>query len=175
MCLSRRFYIVLTLLILLIAAGYLVAPLFNIGRWLLLVFLCLTMAEVAVLYSRKGIEASRLCADRFSNGDENRVTLQVMNHYGFPVHIEVIDEAPVVFQRRDVCFKEKVPSNGEQTIRYSLRPVSRGVYSFGSIRVFATTILGLVQRRFTSGEPVQVKVLRRPSCSNHLESGSVCL
>ena len=158
MFLSRRFYILLTLLILLIAAGYLVAPLFNIGRWLLLAFLCLVVIEVVLLYSRKGIQASRHCADRFSNGDENKVRLQVTNRYAFPVSIEVIDEAPVVFQRRDVSFKAKVPTNGEQTIGYTLRPVSRGIYSFGRIRVFATTVLGLVQRRFTCGEPVEVKV-----------------
>ena len=47
----------MTLLILLMAAGYLVAPLFNIGRWLLLVFLCLTIAETVILYSKKGMEA----------------------------------------------------------------------------------------------------------------------
>jgi uncharacterized protein (DUF58 family) len=148
----------LILLILLIAAGYLTAPLFHIGRWLLLVFVCVTIAEAVVLYHRHGIEASRLCADRFSNGDENKVTLQVMNHYAFPVHVEVIDEAPVVFQRRDVYFRERIPSNEEQSISYTLRPVSRGIYSFGRIRVFATTVLGLVQRRFTCGEPVEVKV-----------------
>ena len=158
MFLSRRFYIVLILLILLIAAGYLAAPLFHIGRWLLLVFVCVTIAEAVVLYHRHGIEASRLCADRFSNGDENKVTLQVMNHYAFSVHVEVIDEAPVVFQRRDVYFKERIPSNEERSISYTLRPVSRGIYSFGRIRVFATTVLGLVQRRFTCGEPVEVKV-----------------
>lgn len=158
MFLSRRFYIVLILLILLIAAGYLVAPLFHIGRWLLLVFLLLVTTEAVVLYSRKGIEASRLCADRFSNGDENKVTLQVMNHYAFPVHVEIIDEAPAVFQRRDVYFRERIPSNEEQSISYTLRPVSRGIYSFGRIRVFATTVLGLVQRRFTCGEPLEVKV-----------------
>lgn len=158
MFLSRRFYIVLILLILLIAAGYLVAPLFHIGRWLLLVFLLLVTTEAVVLYSRKGIEASRLCADRFSNGDENKVALQVMNHYAFPVHVEVIDEAPVVFQRRDVYFRETISSNEEQSISYTLRPVSRGIYSFGRIRVFATTVLGLVQRRFTCGEPFEVKV-----------------
>jgi uncharacterized protein (DUF58 family) len=156
--LSRRFYILLTLLILLIAAGYLVAPLFNIGRWLLLAFLCLVGIEVVLLYSRKGIQASRHCTDRFSNGDENKVGLQVANRYAFPVSIEVIDEAPIVFQRRDVSFKAKVPINGEQTISYTLRPVSRGIYSFGMVRVFATTVLGLVQRRFTCGEPVEVKV-----------------
>ena len=158
MFLSRRFYIVLILLILLIAAGYLAAPLFHIGRWLLLAFVCVTIAEAVVLYHRHGIEASRLCADRFSNGDENKVTLQVMNHYAFPVHVEVIDEAPVVFQRRDVYFRERIPSNEEQSISYTLRPVSRGIYSFGRIRVFVTTVLGLVQRRFTCGEPVEVKV-----------------
>jgi uncharacterized protein (DUF58 family) len=148
----------LILLILLIAAGYLAAPLFHIGRWLLLAFVCVTIAEAVVLYHRHGIEASRLCADRFSNGDENKVTLQVVNHYAFPVHVEVIDGAPVVFQRRDVYFRERIPSNEEQSISYTLRPVSRGIYSFGRIRVFATTVLGLVQRRFTCGEPVEVKV-----------------
>ena len=158
MFLTRRFYIVLTLLILLIAAGYLVAPLFTIGRWLLLVFVCMMIAEAGILYSRKGMEAARYCADRFSNGDENRVTLQVKNRYAFPVSIELIDEAPVAFQRRDVCFKERIPVNGEQTIHYFLRPVSRGVYSFGVIRVFASTVLGLVQRRFTCGDPLDVKV-----------------
>ena len=158
MFLSRRFYIVLILLILLIAAGYLVAPLFHIGRWLLLVYLLMVTTEAVVLYSRKGIEPSRLGADRFSNGDENKVALQVMNHYAFPVHVEVIDEAPAVFQRRDVYFRETISSNEEQSISYTLRPVSRGIYSFGRIRVFATTVLGLVQRRFTCGEPFEVKV-----------------
>ena len=43
-------------------------------------------------------------------------------------------------------------------VRYTLRPAKRGVYSFGHIRLFARTAIGMVERRFTQGEPVDVKV-----------------
>ena len=43
-------------------------------------------------------------------------------------------------------------------ITYKLRPTERGVYSFGKIRVFARSFLGLVMRRYTCGEPQDVKV-----------------
>lgn len=36
--------------------------------------------------------------------------------------------------------------------------MERGVYGFGLIRVFATTMLGLVQRRYSCGTPTDVKV-----------------
>jgi uncharacterized protein (DUF58 family) len=47
---------------------------------------------------------------------------------------------------------------GEATITYQLRPTERGIYSFGRVRVFVSTLLGLVQRRYTCCEPQDVKV-----------------
>jgi uncharacterized protein (DUF58 family) len=72
--------------------------------------------------------------------------------------VEVIDEIPVVFQRRDVCFKAHILSEEAKTIKYVLRPTQRGVYDFGLIRVFVASPLSLLQRRFSCGEEKDVKV-----------------
>lgn len=85
--------------------------------------------------SYSGIQAFRQCADRFSNGDENEVSIRVESSYTYPVSLEVIDEIPVVFQKRDVDFRTKLQANEGKTITYRLRPTRRGVYSFGYVRV----------------------------------------
>ena len=44
-------------------------------------------------------------------------------------------------------------SGGNKLITYSLRPVKRGEYSFGSVNVFASSPIGFLSRRFQfSGE-----------------------
>ena len=65
-------------------------------------------ADVYSLYRIRGIQAFRQCADRFSNGDENEVSIRVESSYTYPVSLEVIDEIPVVFQKRDVDFRTKL-------------------------------------------------------------------
>ena len=97
-------------------------------------------------------------AERFSNGDENPVKIRIESNYAFRIDVEVIDEIPFVFQRRDVCFKARIGSMGDTTIIYRLTPTERGVYDFGHVRVFVSTPLRLAQRRFTCCEPQQVKV-----------------
>ena len=106
----------------------------------------------------KPIGAFRTMAERFSNGDENPVKIRVESNYGFRTDVEVIDEIPFVFQRRDVCFKARIGRMGDTTIIYKLTPTERGVYGFGHVRVFVSSPLRLVQRRFTCCEPQQVKV-----------------
>ena len=51
-----------------------------------------------------------------------------------------------------------MPGREAQTIKYQLRPTRRGSYGFGNIRVFTASPLGLLFRRFTLGEPRDVKV-----------------
>ena len=158
MYLTNRFYLALTAVIVIIAAGYLLTTLFFIGRGLLLLFGLLCLVDACLLYGRRGIRASRRCSSRFSNGDDNDVRLLIESTYRFPLVVEVIDEVPVIFQQRDVSFRACLARQGEQTILYRLRPTHRGVYAFGFIRVFAATPLGLLQRRYTCGEPQDVKV-----------------
>ena len=156
--LSRRFYTFSILVILLLCGGYLFGSLFLLGQITLLLLALAVVADVFLLYRTKGIEASRACADRFSNGDNNEVKLRVESRYPFPVHLSVIDEVPVIFQQRDICFKLSLDSGQAKTIVYNLRPNHRGVYDFGMIRVFASTRLGLIERRLSCGKRQKIKV-----------------
>ncbi|NCC09549.1 MAG: DUF58 domain-containing protein [Bacteroidia bacterium] len=158
MYLNHRFYIGIGLLIGLFIIGYLLPPLFLIGKGLLALFVLLVCWDAFFLYRRAGVSAYRQCADRFSNGDENRVTIRVENKSGEAVKVEVIDEIPVVFQEREVSFRlSLLPGEGKQLV-YQLYPKERGVYGFGLIRVFVSGRLGFLSRRFSCGAPQEVKV-----------------
>ena len=106
------------------------------------------------------IRAYRTCSDRFSNGDENEVRITVENHSYYTAHVDVIDELPPIFQRRDILFTLTLRPRERRDIVYHLRPVRRGVYNFGRIRLFVTLTLpfGLVTIRLTDGQPQDVKV-----------------
>ena len=141
-----------------IASGYVYPLMFTIGRICLLLLVVLVAVDMAMLWHKRGIQAFRQMSQRFSNGDDNQVLIRIESNYGFALRVEVIDEIPFVFQRRDICFKAMLRARGDATVRYQLRPTRRGVYGFGRVRVFASTWLGLVQRRFTCCEPQDVKV-----------------
>ena len=158
MYLTNRFYIALVVVILLLGSGYAFAPLFVIGQGLLLALFLLVLVDGYLLYRIRGIQAYRHCADRFSNGDENEVSIRVESCYSLPVSLEIIDEIPFIFQKRDIDFRLKLQANEGKTVSYRLRPTRRGVYSFGRIRVFVTNRIGMVSRRYTCGEPQDIKV-----------------
>jgi len=109
---------------------------------------CLFIIDYLFLFFKGGLFATRTHAERFSNGDENPVRLDIENYYSLPVTVEIIDEIPEQFQRRDVLFKVAIPSKSSKAIHYSLRPVKRGAYRFGTINVYVSGPINFVKRRF---------------------------
>ena len=161
MYLTRRFYIAMTAVILTMAGGYLWLPLFMAGRWMLLALLLLLAVDLGLLYwPGSSLSATRHCADRFSNGDENPVAIAVENGYRIPVWVEIIDEIPAELSTENSIFplKKKTLNSQLSTPNYTLIPTRRGNYSFGKIRLFARTRVGLAERRFTVGSEQEVKV-----------------
>ena len=159
MFLTKRFYIFCIAVATLLGLGYLFPGVFIAGRLLLLSLIILTTFDLFQLYKiKKGINASRTCSERFSNGDYNAVRLIIDNNYHFSVNLTIIDEIPVIFQDRNIRFITKINSRETKTITYQLRPVKRGEYSFGKIRVFTSTSIGLISRRYSLGIPQTVKV-----------------
>ncbi|MBN8782055.1 MAG: DUF58 domain-containing protein [Terrimonas ferruginea] len=127
--------------------------------WLLLIFLLvLVLIDTLLLYSRKGITASREAGDRMSLGDDNPVSIIIQNNYSFNVRVEVVDELPFQFEerrwKRNLLIKGE--SNGE--IKYTLRPVVRGEYDFGNIYCYTEGPLKLVSRRYTIDAHRVIKV-----------------
>lgn len=107
---------------------------------------------------RNGVYAHRHAPERLSNGDENEIGIHLANRYGFPIRLGIIDEVPVQFQRRDIWFDVRLGSGESKTITYRLRPVKRGAYAFGVIRLYAQSPLGLVERAYRAGTPETLPV-----------------
>lgn len=158
MYLTTRFYVFAIVAILLLATGNYSAPFYTVGMAAVWLLLAATIADIAILYSRRGIVASRQLADRLSNGDDNDIRLRVESSCPFALRLTVIDETPFVFQRRDVDFLLRLKPREGKTIVYKLRPTQRGVYGFGRIRVFVRSALSLAERRYTCGESQDAKV-----------------
>lgn len=113
------------------------------------VFIALILIDIWVLYRLKnGIFAKRVAPERLSNGDDNEIGLYVESYYPFTVNLNIIDEIPHQFQKRDVNFHTDLTPRQHKLINYIIRPTKRGEYSFGDIRVYVASALGLVNRRY---------------------------
>jgi uncharacterized protein (DUF58 family) len=132
---------------------------YAIGEIMTVIIIVLALTDMILLYSQKhGLRASRSMPEKFSNGDENRVSIKVKNNYRFPVTIGIIDEIPEQFQIRDFYIKSFQKPAEEKNFSYSLKPLKRGEYHFGKLKIFARTKLNLYSRRFVFGEAVMVPV-----------------
>lgn len=157
MFLRRRFYLLLLAVALITGAGFGFAPLYTVGRLLTLALFLATVTDIVLLWHKRAVTAERHLSTRFSNGDDNPVTISVESTYPFPVRFEVIDELPFQFQQRDNT--SHISSFTSQfSFKTSLRPTRRGIYSFGQVMVFASTRLGLVERRYRCATPCDVSV-----------------
>ena len=151
-----------TLLIALVAAflaSYLFIGLFGLVKLAAAVALVVTLVDAFLLFRvDKGIFARRDVADRLSNGDPNPIILHLENRYSFRTNLDIIDEIPFQFQRRDVLFQTNLAPNENQQLRYELRPTKRGEYSFGAVNVFVKSPLGLLKRRYQFSQDKMVAV-----------------
>lgn len=146
--LTRRFYLVTGFCIVLFITSFLVPGIFLIAKILLWVLLSLIVVDYFFLFALgKAPAATRLMADRLSNGDENKIGIQVKNNMPFTVRMDIIDELPVQFQERDWLMFCRFKAGEQKHISYSLRPVERGVYHFGRIILYISSLLGLLKRR----------------------------
>lgn len=157
--LSNNFWIVGCVLVAGFVIAYLFPPLLPVWNLLLVLAVLLVLADIFVLFRvKRGFFARRSSPERLSNGDDNAITIFLENRYAFGAKVEVIDEIPHQFQRRDVLFKAHMEASSAKQITYYLRPVSRGVYVFGQVNVFVLTPLRLVKRRYRFEEKSGVAV-----------------
>lgn len=156
--LTRRFFVAGGGIVLLFVLGYLWPPLVTGAQVGLVALGGLLALDLGLLYRNPGIGAERETPDRLSNGDNNLLRIRLRNSYPFPVRAVVIDELPVQFQIRDARFTLTVPPGHERILRYTVRPVKRGSYAFGTVNVFAASPMGLVQRCYAFDEGREVPV-----------------
>lgn len=154
-----RFFQAAGILIALFVVGFFFPVVISIGVLLFYVMVILVLADFVFLFAlRKSIVAERTYAERLSNGDENPISITLESLYRLPVHLTIIDEIPHQFQKRDFLFEIEAKPRELKMIRYNLRPVKRGEYSFGALNVYVSTIVGLIDRRIRFSEDVIVPV-----------------
>jgi uncharacterized protein (DUF58 family) len=146
--LTLRLYLAVVLCIVLFMISFFVPGMYDVVKTLLLIVTALAVMDYLFLFVLgKAPAGKRITADRFSNGDENKVELQVKNNMLFTVDMEIIDELPEQFQKRDWKLKHRFSSGEQKNIIYNLRPVTRGEYDFGRIIIYVRSLLGLLKRR----------------------------
>ena len=156
---TTRSYALTTALVFIYLLGFLNLFFYHLANILLLLSLLLFVLDLVILFwNKNGVFAKRITGSRLSNGDDNIITLQIENRYGFKISITVIDELPVQFQVRNFERNLVLESGKESDIRYTLRPVQRGEYYFGAIRVFVSSALKLIERRFSFDQDVMLPV-----------------
>jgi len=147
---TLRTYALVATLVIIYILGFLNIFFYHIANIVFLLLVLALITDIVLLFANKnGIEAKRQSSAKLSNGDENVITLFIGNHFGFTANLSITDEIPIQFQVRDFERKIKLGSGKDAHIRYSLRPVERGEYHFGAIRVFVSSFLKLIERRFS--------------------------
>jgi uncharacterized protein (DUF58 family) len=152
------FYITIFLVVMFVLA-FVFPVLFGITQMLFFVFMLMLLVDGIMLYrAKKGIFARREAPDRLSNGDENPLSIYLENHYDFPIQIQIIDEIPFQFQKRDLMFRTALKVGETQILEYTLRPTKRGEYSFGAVNVYVKSPIRLLKRRYQFSQDKMVAV-----------------
>lgn len=148
--LSDLFFLVLAGIAIAFVVGYFVPVFGPIAELLFWAFLVIFVLDLLLLFSKKEpLTGQRMAPKRLSNGDQNKIQLNLINRYGFTVSAEIIDEIPHQFQIRDFSIHSSLDPGNEKNFTYELRPVERGEYDFGNINVFLQTKLGFIRRKYT--------------------------
>lgn len=133
--------------------------LFGIANVLLLALGLLAFIDILVLFRSSGkLTAQRELPEKFSNSDANDLTVVIENKYPFTISLDIIDEIPEQFQKRDFSKLLDIPAREEHSFTYSLRPTERGEYTFGHLNIYASSKIKIVKKRYRFEKDQMVKV-----------------
>lgn len=157
--LTRRFFGIGWGVAALFVTAYFLPVLLPVAYVAVALLIVATVLDMVRLHGGKaGIHASRHTLAKWSNGDENPVTVEVRSDYRVPVKIRVLDELPPQLQERGLDLHAEIVAGGTAHLHYLVRPLTRGVYAFGAINVLVQTKLGLAERRYKQEQGREIAV-----------------
>jgi len=157
--LKNRLFLLLLIVVIGFVVSFWVSFIFFFVQIGLCVVIALALVEVLVLFQGKNlIKARRVLSEQLSLGDKNKVHLHIKSYYSTPVFLNIIDEVPYQLQKRDLNFRVNITANSKKTINYTISPSTRGIYTFNNINIYASTVLGLIERRYTIRAKYEVGV-----------------
>lgn len=145
----KQFYVYLALASVCFLISYWIPSLYAVAWILTVVILAVLLIDLILLYQPKNaLNARRILPQKFSNSDNNPVPITITNHYGFKTYIEVIDELPIQFQKRDFLYQTALNPGQNHDFEYVVRPVDRGEYYFGHLNIFVSSLLKIIKRKY---------------------------
>lgn len=154
----KNFFRAIAVLTVLFLISYWISVLFFVSTILVIVLLGLTLIDTWLLFRiKEGILASRNTPEKFSNSDQNEISIPIRNRYNFKVEIKLIDELPEQFQIRDFTIDKVLAANEEEVFNYFVTPLERGEYHFGAANVFVSSPFKIVSRRYVFEKGAMVK------------------
>ncbi len=156
--LTRVFFISGAVMAIFFAMSYVLPVLYGIMMLVLLVFVLMLFADIILVFTIKKPQVKRILADRWSNGDDNVVTIEVRNLDNRKLQLVILDEIPEIFEARDFKISLRIKPRAVKRFDYVLRPLSRGEYYFGDLNLFILSGFRMVERRlvFDLGKKVEV-------------------
>ncbi len=157
--LNTRFFLLFGLVIALFVLSFPFDALLPLAQTALVLAIALIVLDALLLFNKKvRVKVRRRLPKVFSLGDQNFVKIELHNRSDRWLRIQVIDELPFQFQKRDLQFELSLAADEEKIITYDLIPLERGVYEFGAVNLFLESRLGLIQRRYQHGYPMTLAV-----------------
>ncbi len=124
-----------------------------------IVFTLVFFVDCFLLFSKSiRLRTRRVTPKVMSLGDENNINIEIQNLSPQGLNVEVIDELPFEFQKRDFSLLLNLHSDESRRISYPIRPVIRGSFAFGKIRLFISSFIGLISRRINFDREQEVPV-----------------
>jgi len=154
--LTFRFFVVAMILVALFILAYIYPGLLSIVTILFFIAIGLVAIDFILLFKQKGISASRILPEKLSNGDDNPIEITLQNDYNFTTDLQLIDEMPFQYQKRDFEINTQLSKHNKKKITYTLRPLERGEYYFGSLNIYVNSPIALVTRRYEFAKDAMV-------------------
>ncbi|WP_281987570.1 DUF58 domain-containing protein [Aquimarina aggregata] len=146
--LKKTFFTAFFSIAVLFIVSYFFEDLLGVAKLLFYILLTLLVFDILLVYRNKlGIQANRVLPEKLSNGDQNTITLSVINRYQFKSKVSIIDELPIQFQQRNFGITAILKPSQERKFTYTVRPTERGEYHFGNLNIFSSSLIGLIARK----------------------------
>lgn len=156
---TSRFYKAVSLSAILFFISFYFTPLFTLSVIVLILVLAIMIFDFSRLFfTQRAVTAQRKTNARWSNGDENEITLDITNEFSFKIKGKIIDELPPQLNLRNWHRTFELNGREEKKIRWSAVPHQRGQLHFGDIHIFVISPIRFIQRRCTSAADLQISV-----------------
>lgn len=159
--LKNRLFTLLGCIIVVFIISFAYPVLYKVALVTLYVLIVLVIIDaIILLFVRKKISASRELNERLSLGDNQSIVYAFGNEAPLDLNVEIVDELPIQFQHRDTIDQFKLEKAKTVETTFYIKPVTRGIYSFGNLNLYLSTpILSLVELKESFEIPEDVKVI----------------